>query len=55
MDSKTFGQLALQLLQQAQIPGDALDAAWKFREVAKALADGRAMLKDTEETTEVRA
>ena len=49
MDSKTFGQLALQLLQQASIPGEALDAAMQFREIAKAIAEGRAVVQEVKE------
>lgn len=42
MTSEQFGQIALQMLAQAQIPGDALDVAVQFREIAKALEEGRA-------------
>ena len=48
IDSQTFGQLALQLLQQASIPGAALDAAVEFRAVAKALAEGAAAITPAE-------
>ena len=48
MDSKTFGQLALQLLQQSQIPGEALDAAVLFRNAAKALAEGQLIFQPSE-------
>lgn len=41
MTSAQFGQLALQMLAQAQIPGEALDVAMQFREMAKALAEGK--------------
>lgn len=41
MTPEQFGQLALQLLSSAQIPGDALDTAIAFRETAKALTEGR--------------
>jgi hypothetical protein len=49
MNGQTFGQLALQLLQQAHIPGDALDAAMQFREIAKALSEGRAVVQEVKE------
>ena len=41
MTPQQFGQLALQLLAAAQIPGEALDAAMQFKTTAKALADGQ--------------
>lgn len=46
MDSKTFGQLALQLLQQASVPGEALEAALAFKNLAKALAEDRAKISE---------
>lgn len=47
MTSKEFGELALQLLASATIPGQALDAAMAFREAAKALAEGRTEFKES--------
>ena len=44
MDSKTFGQVAQTLLNASQIPGEQLDAAFAFREIARALADGSVIL-----------
>lgn len=40
MDTKTFGALALQLLQQSQVPGSSLDAALEYRKIAESLASG---------------
>ena len=41
MDGKQFGALALQLIEQSQVPGNALDTAVAFRGMARALAEGR--------------
>lgn len=51
MTSEQFGQLALQLLAMAQIPGAQIDAAMAFRDMARNLADGQAevVAKDREE------
>lgn len=46
MDSKQFGQLALEMLAQVNIPGNALDAALAFRAMAADLADGRAVISE---------
>lgn len=46
MDSKQFGQLALEMLAQVNIPGSALDAALAFRNLAAALANGRAVISE---------
>ncbi|MTH65080.1 hypothetical protein [Paracoccus shanxieyensis] len=40
MDNKTFGTLALQLLEGAQIPGAHVDTACAFKRQAEALARG---------------
>lgn len=45
MDDKHFGALALQLLEQAHIPGSAIDTAVQFREIARNLAEGLAEVK----------
>lgn len=42
MTSEQFGNLALQMLAQSQIPGDALDTALQFRAMAEALSRGEA-------------
>lgn len=42
MNPEQFGALALQLLQASQVPGAALDQAILFRDLAAALAEGRA-------------
>lgn len=36
-----FGQLALQMLATAQIPGAQLETALAFRDLARSLADGQ--------------
>lgn len=41
MTPQQFGQLALQLLSAAQIPGEALDAAMQFKATAQMLAGGQ--------------
>lgn len=41
MTSEQFGQLALQLLAAAQIPGAQLETAMAFRDMARSLADGQ--------------
>lgn len=46
MTPQQFGQLALQLLAAAQIPGEALDAAMQFRGIAQDLASGRVIIND---------
>lgn len=48
MNPEQFGALALQLLQSASIPGNALDAAMQFRATAMALAEGQAIIADAE-------
>lgn len=40
MDPRTFGQTALQLLAVSNIPGNAIDAALQFRDLATRLAEG---------------
>jgi hypothetical protein len=47
MTSEQFGQLALQLLQQASIPGQSIDIALAFRDLAKEMAAGRITLQQT--------
>lgn len=47
MTPQQFGQLALQLLAAAQIPGEALDAAMQFRGVAQGLALGKLSIIDS--------
>lgn len=44
MTPAAFGQIALQLLAQASIPGAQIDAAVAFRDIADALAEGRATI-----------
>jgi len=44
MTPQQFGQLALQLLAAAQIPGDALETALAFKAAATDLAQGRATI-----------
>lgn len=40
MDAKTFGAIALNMLQSSQVAGAALDQALEFRTIAAALAAG---------------
>ena len=47
MTPQQFGQLALQLLAAAQIPGDALETALAFKAQATELAQGRASITET--------
>lgn len=46
MTPQQFGQLALQLLAAAQIPGEALDQAIAFRDLAQDLASGLAIINE---------
>ena len=48
MTTQQFGQLALQLLAAAQIPGDALETALEFKSWAADLAQGRATITPAE-------
>ena len=48
MTPQQFGQLALQLLAAAQIPGEALETAMAFKAQATDLAQGRMTLTPTE-------
>ena len=48
MTPQQFGQLALQLLAAAQIPGDALETALAFKASATELAQGRLTLAPVE-------
>lgn len=49
MNPQDFGTLALQLLEAANIPGKALDQAVAFREVARAMAEGRVVTSPAKE------
>lgn len=40
MDSKTFGLMALQLIEQCSFSGASIDAVVAFRDKAKELAEG---------------
>lgn len=46
MTPETFGAMALELFNSATIPTAAIDTAMQFREIAKALAEGRMALQD---------
>lgn len=48
MDSKTFGEMALQLLQATNIPGSQIDVAVEFKRMAEALADSSVTITPTE-------
>lgn len=48
MTPQQFGQLALQLLAAAQIPGDALETALEFKALATDLVQGRVTLAPVE-------
>ena len=48
MTSQQFGQLALQLLSSAQIPGEALETALAFKALATDLVQGRATITPVE-------
>lgn len=45
MESKDFGTLALQLLEAATIPGQALEQAIQFKRLAESLQGGGIVLK----------
>ncbi len=46
MTSEQFGQWALQLVRQAQIPFDGIPAALEFARMAEALAKGDLTVKE---------
>lgn len=46
MDSKMFGEIALQLLSQSQVSGSDLDTALKFRDLSKELANGKSKINN---------
>ncbi len=45
MTPEQFGQWALQLVRQAQIPFDGIPAALEFARMAEALAKGEVVIK----------
>lgn len=46
MDSKMFGEIALQLLNQSQVSGSDLDVALMFRRIANDLSSNKLILHE---------
>lgn len=55
MTSEQFGQLAMQLLAAAQIPGAQLETALAFRDMAARLADGTTQIEEQQMLAEPAA